>query len=138
MLIDESTRATAVERAGVGPASPVYQLTVLTLVTVVSAVAWLNGIAGGLATTRSGGLLPKNSFAAWIAEAAASDVAASLPTAAVSAAWRLFAVAVVSAPMVNWLSPGGFAVVAVSVRSSLVPSGRAKVNRTVSPALGCG
>src|SRR5215468_1260380 len=130
-------RATAVERAGVAPASPAYQLTVLRLVPAVSVVAALNGVAGGLATTRIGGLLPKNSLAAWIDDAAASDVAASLPTEVVSAAWRLFAVAVVSAPMVNWLSPGGLDVVAVSVRSSVVPSGSEKVKRTVSPGCGC-
>src|SRR5712692_8597798 len=38
--------------------------------------------------------------------------------------------------MVNWLAPGGDAVVAVSVRSWLVPSGSVKVYFTVSPSLG--
>src|SRR5262245_1570989 len=130
-------RAAAVARAGVLPASPVYHIIVLLLVPAVSVVACVNGTVGGLATTRIGGLAAstlKNSSAALIAEAAESDVAASLPTEVVSAACRLAVVAVGLAPMVNWFSPGGDSVVAVSVRSSVVPSGSANENFTVWPA----
>src|SRR5262245_49059478 len=100
----------AVERAGVLPASPVYHDTVFAGVPAVSVVACVNGTVGGLATTRIGGLassMLKNSSAALSAEAAASDVAASLPTEVLSVVCRLAVVAVASAPMVNWFSPGG-------------------------------
>ena len=55
----------------------------------------------------------KKSFAAATAEAAVSDVDASVLTPPVSADCRLVAVAAGVAPMVNWPEPGGEAVVAV-------------------------
>src|SRR5262249_3966249 len=39
-------------------------------------------------------------------------------------------------PIVNWPGPAGDAVVAVNVRSRVVPSGRAKVNLMASPSAG--
>ena len=88
-----------------------------------SAVAVSNG--GPL--TRSGGVaasMLKNSFDACTAEAAVSDVPASLPTASFSAVRRFVAVTSEVAPMVNSLSPGGVSAVAVSVSVCVVPSGK--------------
>ena len=70
------------------------------------------------------------------AEAADSEVCASVPMDVFKAVCRLPAVAVEFAPMVNSFGPGVAEVVAVSVRLSLVPSGRLKDNVTVSPGLG--
>ena len=53
-----------------------------------------------------------------------------------SAAWKFVAVCPVVAPMVNWPAAGGDDEVAVSVRFCVVPSGRLKVNVTLSPGLG--
>ncbi len=128
-------RATAVPRAASVPISPVYQVTVLVDVPATSVVALSNG---GPATRIGGAPAPtlKKSFAAAIAEAAESEVAASLVTEAASAACRLAAVAVVLPPMVNWFGPGVAEVVAVSVRFSVDPSGTANVNVMVCPLLG--
>src|SRR6476646_7928563 len=128
-------RAVAVSRAGSLPASPVYQITELAAVPAVSAVA----LSKGGPATRSGGLpasAAKNSLEACTAEAAASAPPASLPMPALSAFLRFVVVDMASAPMVNWVAPGGELVVAVSVRFSLEPSGRANRTVSVSPALG--
>ena len=69
-------------------------------------------------------------------EAAVSAVLASLVTPALSAVWKFVAVAAAVAPIVNSPSAGGEFVVAVSVRSSLDPSGSVKVRRTFSPGSG--
>src|SRR5262245_19004716 len=130
MLIDVSTRAVAVARAGSTPISPVYQDTVLAGVPATNAVA----VAGG-PLTRCGVPLKKLSAAA-MAEAAASDVLASVWIEPVKAVCRLAAVVAASTPIVNSFGPGVADVVAVSLMTSLVPSGRLKWNCTVSPALG--
>ena len=130
-----SARAMAVERAGSLPASPIYQDTVLLVVPSTSAVA----VSNGGPATRCGGwpasTLKKSSPAA-CAEAAVSAVPASVPSDWVRAARRLVAVAVGVPPMVNSFGPGVAEAVAVSVRSSLDPSGSVNENRTVSPAAG--
>jgi hypothetical protein len=59
-----------------------------------------------------------------------------LETAPLSAVCRLVAVAAALAPMVNWLAPGGEAVVACSVIAWLEPSGSVRLNVMLSPALG--
>src|SRR5580700_8259900 len=97
MLVDGPTCATAVWRAGVAPDSPVYQNTVSAVVPLCSAVAVLNG---GPAT-RCGGFELKKLLAAATADAAGSVVCARLPTAVVSAACKLAAVAAGVAPMAN-------------------------------------
>src|ERR1700736_219685 len=89
IFIDGPPCAIAVWRAGVAPDSPVYQNTVVAAVPFCSAVAELNG---GPATG-CGGLEPKKLLAAATAEAAGSVVWARLPTAVVSAACKLPAVA---------------------------------------------
>src|SRR6476619_3061184 len=107
-------RTPAVERAGSVPASPVYQITLSAAVPAMSEVAESNGGP----STRMGGLFSsalKNASLAATAEAAASVLPAMRPTAVVSAACRLAAVAVVFAPMVNAFGPGGLAFVAVRV-----------------------
>src|SRR5215216_7910293 len=76
------------------------------------------------------------SLDAAIADAAVSEVRASSPTALVSAAWRLTAVAAVDAPMVNSFGPGVGEFVAVSVTFAPEPSGSANENLTASPGLG--
>ena len=58
------------------------------------------------------------------------------PTPDDRAAWKFVAVCAVVVPMVNWPAPGGDAEVAVSVRFCVEPSGRLKLNVTVSPGLG--
>src|SRR5262245_46820579 len=129
-----STRATAVPRAGSLPPSPVYQNTVSAGVPAVSAVA----VAGG-PLTRRGGLassMLKKSLAAASAEAADSEVRASLPRLAVMAVLRLPAVSAGVAPMVNSLGPGVAEVVAVSTTFSREPSGRFSVKVIFSPGLG--
>src|SRR5690349_18401180 len=128
-------RAVDVVRAGSLPASPVYHVTVLAGVPAVSAVALSNG---GPAT-RCGGLaasILKKSLPAATADAAVSDVRASVPTLPVSAACMLVAVTSGVVPIVNSFGPGVADVVAVSVRSSVEPSGRLSENLIVSPALG--
>src|SRR5262249_37437678 len=80
-----STRAVAVLRAGLVPASPLYQNTVLLVVPGTNDVAVLKG--GPF--TRIGGLdasVLKKSLPAATAEAATSDVSASFVTAVVNAA----------------------------------------------------
>src|SRR4051812_39656664 len=126
-----STCAVAVARAGSEPLSPVYHKTVLALVPATSAVALSNG---GPAT-RCGGL-PKKSLPARTAEAAISDVLASLPSELASVACRFAAVAAAVAPIVNWFAAGGDAVVAVNITFSLVPSGRLRRTWMLSPSLG--
>src|SRR5580704_10307900 len=111
MVVAVPTWAVAVFRAGVLPFSPVYQNTVLAAVPLTSEVAVLNGGP----ETRCGGSELKKLLAAATAEAAGSAVCARLVTALVNAACILAAVAVGVAPMVNWLAPGGDAVVACSV-----------------------
>src|SRR5712691_6460018 len=128
-------RAVAVERAESLPASPVYQITVLAALPAIMPMAMSNGGP----STRWGGLLLsalKKSSDAVIDDAAVSEVAASLPIAVVSAVCRLAVVAAALAPIVNSLAPGGDLSVAVSVRFSLVPSGKLKRSVTVSPAFG--
>src|SRR5271168_2222254 len=71
-----------------------------------------------------------------MAEAAGSAVCARLPMALLSAVCRLPAVADGVAPIVNWLAPGGEAVVACSVTVWLEPSGNVRSNAIVSPAFG--
>src|SRR5262245_58394907 len=116
-----STRAVAVPRAGSGPSSPVYQITVSDDVPATCVVAVVKPGPG----TRCGGL-PKKSLLAATADAAVSDVSASLSTAAVNAASRLSAVVPGAGAMVNSFRPGVAELVAVSVIDSLVPSGRLK------------
>src|ERR1700752_2314803 len=128
-------RTPAVERAGSVPASPVYQITLSAAVPATSAVA----VSNGGPSTRIGGLFTsalKNSLPAAMAEAAASAPPATLPTAVVSVACKLAAVAAAFAPMVNSFGPGVAEFVAVSVRSVVVPSGRVKDSLMLSPATG--
>ena len=129
--IEVSTRAVAVMRGGSLPTSPVYQDTVLAAVPATSAVA----VSNGGPTTRCGTPSKKLSAAA-SAEAAVSDVLASLPTAVVSDVCRLAAVVAASTPMVNSFGPGVPDVVAVSVTISLLPSGKFNRNWTVWPWVG--
>ena len=108
-----------------------YQNTVSAGVPATSAVA-----VAGAPLTRSGGFELKKLSAAAIADAAGNAVCARLPTAVVSAACRLVAVAPGVAPMVNWLAPGGEFAVACSVMLWLVPSGSVKLNWIESPGFG--
>src|SRR6266540_4353883 len=124
-------RAVAVARAGSVPVSPVYQLSVSDGVPATNAVA----VSNGGPTTRCGGSL-KKSLEAATAEAAESEVPASLPTAAVSAVCRLAAVTSLVAPMANSFGPGLAEVVAVSVMLSVDPSGKVKRYWMVSPSFG--
>ena len=113
--------------------SPVYQVTVFAGVPATSAVA----VANGGPATRMGGWptsMSKKSCAAAIADAAVSCVPASVLTDWVSAACRLAAVAAGFAPIVNVSVGGGDAVVAVIVRSWVVPSG--SVEREGDPIAG--
>src|SRR5688500_11076356 len=71
-----------------------------------------------------------------MAEAATSDVFASVPTELVSAALRLAAVAAGVAPIAKLPAGVGTALEAVSCTVSLVPSGRLKVKLTASPSAG--
>src|SRR5437588_2006513 len=96
-------------------------------------------VLNGGPATRIGGCpasTSKKLFAAAIAEAADSEVAASLPTAVVSEACRLAAVAFGLAPTVNAPAAGGDEFVAVSVSCWVVPSGRLKPNVIASPGFG--
>src|SRR5262249_19613179 len=126
-----SIRAVAVPRAGSGPSSPIYHITVSALVPATVAVAVVN--VGP--TTRWGGL-PKKSTPAATAEAAVNEVSASLPIALVSAVCRLAAVAAGVVPMTNWLGPGDVALVAVSDTVSFVPSGKLSSKLIASPLFG--
>src|SRR3954452_22178228 len=89
-----SIRATEDARAEPAPASPVYHDTVFAVVPATSAVA----LANGEVPTRSGGK-PKKLFDAATAEAATSDVLASVPIDVLSAALRLAEVAAAVAPI---------------------------------------
>jgi hypothetical protein len=100
----------------------VYHITVSALVPAVRLVA-VSKL--GVPTTRCGGSA-KKSLEAAIAEAAVSEVSASLPTAVVRALRRFEAVIVLFPPMVNSFGPGLVEVVAVSVMLSLEPSGSVK------------
>ena len=91
------TCAVAVWRAGVPPFSPVYQKTVFAVVPLTSAV----DVSGGEPLTRSGGLEPKKSLAAAIAEAAGNAVCVRPVMAVVKAVCRLVAVSEGNVPMVN-------------------------------------
>src|ERR1700730_13925604 len=130
-VIDGSTCATAVPRAESVPVSPLYQLTVFAVVPATSVVA----TPSGGEPTRIGGW-PKKLSPAVTADAATSGPLASAPIEVLSAALRLAAVAVELAPMAKLLAGSGVAVEAVSVMSSVVPSGRLKVNLTDSPSAG--
>src|SRR5262245_21178133 len=133
--MEVSTLAVAVARAGSMPISPVYQVTVSAGVPSTNAIA----VSNGGPATRCGGWPAstlKKSPAAATAEAAVSDVAASLPTAAVSAVSRLPGVRSLVARMANWFGPGLADVVAVSVMLSVEPSGRVKRYSMVSPSVG--
>ena len=72
-------------------------------------------VSNGGPETRCGGSELKKLLAAAMADAAGNAVWSRLPTEVVSAACRLVAVSAGVAPMVNWLVPGGEAVVACSV-----------------------
>ena len=78
----------------------------------------------------------KKLFEAAIADAATSEVSLSFLTDDVNAACRLAVVAVVSAPIRNEPAGGGFVVVAVNAIDSLVPSGKLKLNVTLSFSFG--
>src|SRR5262245_18380245 len=80
-------------------------------------------------------VLKKLSEAA-MAEAATSEVLASVPSAVVSAALRLVAVAVELAPIAKHPLGGGVELEAVSVIASDVPSGKLNVKVTFSPLFG--
>src|SRR2546430_9204517 len=95
-----STRATAVPRAGSVPVSPLYQESVFAAVPGTCAVA----VANGGPPTRGTGVPPKNSLDAFSAGAATTAPLARPPTAGVSAAVRLAAVAADAAPITD--SPG--------------------------------
>ncbi len=71
-----------------------------------------------------------------IAEAATSDVSLRVFIDAVSADCKFSVVAAVSTPIANEPAGGGVVVVAVSSIDSVVPSGRLKLNLTLSPLLG--
>src|SRR4051812_2397897 len=133
--MEGSTCAVAVARGAVGPSSPMYHETVFAGVPATSVVA----VSKGGPATRCGGCVAsvlKKSFPAATAEAAVSEVAASLPSEVVSAACKLAAVAAGVTPMANWSVPGVAELVAVSVRLVLVPSGSVKLYDTASPSLG--
>src|SRR4051794_25191564 len=78
----------------------------------------------------------KKSLPACIADAATSEVLASVPIAVLSAALRLAAVATVSIPIAKLPAGGGVALEAVSAIDSCEPSGRLNVKLTLSPLLG--
>ena len=71
-----------------------------------------------------------------MAEAATNAVLARVPSALLSAALRLAAVAVDVAPIAKLPVGGGVAVEAVSFIVSVVPSGKLNVKVTWSPLLG--
>src|SRR5712672_1410370 len=71
-----------------------------------------------------------------VAEAATSDVSLSVFIDAVSEDCKFSVVAAVSTPIANEPAGGGVVVVAVSSIDSVVPSGRLKMNLTLSPLLG--
>lgn len=72
----------------------------------------------------------KKSFPAATAEAATSDVFASVPIDVFNAAFRLAAVAAGVPPIENVPVGGGFALDAVNVTDDVVPSGRLKLSVT--------
>ena len=114
------------------PISPVYQVTVLDAVPAASAVA-----VKGDPATRIGGwpaVTSKNMCAAAIAEAADSEVAASLPTEVVSAAWQVRRGLRGRRADRELAGRRRRAVVAVSA-ISVVPSGRVKENVIASPGV---
>src|SRR5580704_5760387 len=131
MVVDGPTCAVAVCRAGVLPAPPVYQNTVLADVPATSDMD-----VAGVPLTRSGGFELKKLLAAATADAAGSAVCARLVMALVSAAWILLAVAFALAPMVNWFAAGGESVVACKLIVWLEPSGSVRLNWILSPAFG--
>src|SRR5213083_2939250 len=107
-VIEGSTRAVAVARAGSLPSSPVYHVTVSAGVPATRPVA----VSNGGPPTRWGG---------WVESTLKKSLAA---------------VAAADAPMVNWFGPGLADAVAVRVRVSLVPSGIVKRYSMVSPSFG--
>src|ERR1700712_5378813 len=124
-------RAVEGARADPAPGWPVYHDTVLAGVPDTSVVAAPSGVV----PTRFGGS-PKKSLPAATAEAATSDVFASVPIEAVSAALRLADVAAGVAPIAKLPAGVGVAFDAVSLIDSVVPSGRLNVKLIASPLLG--
>ena len=113
------------------PVCPKYHDTVLAGVPDTSVVAAPSGVV----PTRFGGS-PKKSLPAATADAATSEVFASVPIDAVSAALRLPVVAAGVAPMAKLPAGVGVALDAVSLIDSVVPSGRLNVKLIASPLLG--
>ena len=96
--------AVAVARAGSAPISPVYQVTVSAGVPATNAVAVSNG--GPATPGRLARIDVEEIAGRHHRRGCRSEVAASLPTAAVSAVSRLPAVRSLVAPMANWFGPG--------------------------------
>src|ERR1700720_1994875 len=78
----------------------------------------------------------KKSLPASNADAATSEVLASVPIAAFNAAFRFAAVSVEFAPIAKPPAGGCVALEAVSSIESVVPSGSLKAKLTLSPSLG--
>src|SRR3978361_1679950 len=112
-------RAVDDARAEPAPVCPKYHDTVFAGVPDTSVVAAPSGVV----PTRCGGW-PKKSLPAATADAATSEVFASVPIEAVSAALRLADVAAGVAPIAKLPVGGGVALEAVSLIDSMVPSGR--------------
>src|SRR3954452_2387991 len=124
-------RAIDEARAAPAPFSPLYQNTVFAAVPLVSAVA----LASGTPDTRCGGSAKKSRVAA-TADAATSEVLASVAIAPFSALLRLAEVAAAVAPIANPPAGVGTTVDAVSWMVSLEPSGRSNLKLIWSPLFG--
>src|SRR4051812_32950404 len=124
-------RAIEDARAGPAPFSPLYQNTVFAAVPLVSVVA----LASGVPDTRCGGSAKKSAVAA-IADAATSEVLASVAIAPFSALLRLAEVAAAVAPIANPPAGVGTTLDAVSWMVSLEPSGRSNLKLIWSPLFG--
>src|SRR3954452_17988549 len=124
-------RAIDEARAAPAPFSPLYQNTVFAAVPLVSAVA----LASGTPDTRCGGSAKKSLVAA-IADAATSDVPASVVIAPFSALLRLAEVAAGVAPIAKAPAGVGTAVDAVSWMASVEPSGRLNLKLIWAPLFG--
>src|SRR3954469_7895804 len=131
MVTDWSIRATEEARAEPAPLSPAYQNTVFAAVPVVSAVA----LASGAPATRCGGS-PKKSLVAATADAATSEVLASLVIAPFRALLRLAEVAAALTPMAKPPAGVGTTLEAVSWMVSVEPSGRSNLKLIWSPLFG--
>src|ERR1043165_5498509 len=118
-------------RAVPAPLSPAYQKTVFARVPLTSAVA----LASGVVATRCGGSAKKSPVAA-IADAATSEVLASVVIAPFSALLRLAEVAPGVAPIAKAPAGVGTAFDAVSWMLSVEPSGRLNLKLICSPLFG--